>query len=345
MSADRSFRWRLLVGSTVWTVGALLIASAFLVVFLGAHPRTHAVILDWFVTVPAALVALTGLACMAAGALQIRRGLSAVDELRARLAAVRRGDAQQLPGDYPAEVQPLVDDLNALLADRANRVAKAAEAAGDLAHGLKTPLAILARDAERAAASGDRALGDSLMSQVDRMRRQIDYHLAGARAAAAAHTPGVTCALAATVQRLMRALDRLHADRSLRLEQAIDADHVVRCAPEDVEEMLGNLLDNACTWAHTTVRVSSAREQDTVMLCIDDDGPGLSPEMAARVLERGVRADERVPGSGLGLAIVRHLADVYGGSLVIERAPLGGLRVRLTLPNSPPTGAALPSPA
>jgi signal transduction histidine kinase len=343
MSAERSFRWRLLVGSTIWTVGALLIASAFLVVFLGAHPRTHAVILGWFITVPAVLVAVIGLASMMAGVQQIRRGLSAVDELRSRLAEVRRGDAPQLPGRYPSEVQPLVDDLNALLADRAHRVVKAVEAARDLAHGLKTPLAILSRDAERAAASGDQTLADSVMDQVDRMRRQIDYHLAGARAAAAAHTPGVTCELAVTVQRLMRALQRLHADRSLRLEQTVAPVHLVRCAPEDVEEMLGNLLDNACMWARTTVRVSSAREQASVVVCVDDDGPGLDPDMAARVLERGVRADERIPGSGLGLAIVRHLADAYGGSILLERAPLGGLRARLTLPRSRPTSAAPPS--
>lgn len=145
---------------------------------------------------PMLLVVVLGVVLMAAGALQIRRGLSAVDQLRARLAAVHRGDEQVLRGRYPAEVQPLVDDLNALLADRSRRVTRAVEAAGDLAHGLKTPLAVLARDAELAAASGDRTLADSMMSQVDRMRRQIDYYLAGARAAAAAHTPGAVCTLA-----------------------------------------------------------------------------------------------------------------------------------------------------
>lgn len=331
MSADRSFRWRLVVGSTAWTAGALLVVSASLVVFLGAHPRLHTAILGWYISVPMLLVVVLGVVLMAAGALQIRRGLSAVDQLRARLAAVHRGDEQVLRGRYPAEVQPLVDDLNALLADRSRRVTRAVEAAGDLAHGLKTPLAVLARDAELAAASGDRTLADSMMSQVDRMRRQIDYYLAGARAAAAAHTPGAVCTLAPTLDRLVRALERLHADRALRIEQDVSEDHVVRCAPEDVEEMLGNLLDNACTWARARVRISSALVQHSVVLDIDDDGPGLHPDMAARVLGRGERADERVPGSGLGLAIVRHVAKAYGGSIGLERSPLGGLRARLTL--------------
>lgn len=335
MSAGRSFRSRLLVGSVVWTIGVLLLVSVFLVVFLAAHPRPHAVILDWFITVPAALVAAVGAACLAAGALQIRRGLSAVDELRVQLTAVRRGDARRLPGTYPAEVQPLVDDLNALLSDRAERTARAVEAAGDLAHGLKTPLAVLARDAERAAASGDRDLADSMTSQIDRMRRQIDYHLAGARASAAANTPGVSCVLAPAVQGLVRTLERLHADRGLRLEQDVPPHHVVCCSREDVEEMLGNLLDNACAWAHASVRVTSALEHGHVVLTVDDDGPGLDPGLAASVTERGVRADERVPGSGLGLAIVRHLADLYGGSLVLARSPLGGLRAQLTLRVAP----------
>lgn len=331
MSADRSFRWRLLVGSAAWTIGTLLTVSAVLVVFLATHPRTHAVILDWFLTVPAALVVVIGLACMAAGALQIRRGMSAVEELRARLGAVRRGDAPQLLGQYPAEVQPLVDDLNALLTDRAQRVTRAIEAAGDLAHGLKTPLAVLARDAERAAVAGDRQLAESMTGQIERMRRQIDYHLAGTRAAAAARMPGVTCALETAVPRLARALERLHAERGLRFELVIDADHIVGCAPQDVEEMLGNLLDNACTWARATVRVSAARDLDRIVIHVDDDGPGLEAGLAARVLERGVRADERGPGSGLGLAIVRQLAELYGGSVTLERSPLGGLRARLVL--------------
>lgn len=331
MSADRSFRWRLVVGSTVWTAGTLLVVSASLVVFLAAHPRVHTAILGWFIAAPMLLAVVLGVVLMTVGALHIRRGLSAVDELRARLAAVRRGDAPVLPGRYPAEVQPLVDDLNALLADRAQRVARAVDAAGDLAHGLKTPLAVLARDAELAAASGDRTLADSMMSQVDRMRRQIDCYLAGARAAAAARTPGAVCTLAPTLDRLVRALERLHADRALRIELRIPEDHAVRCTPEDVEEMLGNLLDNACTWARFRVQVTSVLAQDSVVLNVDDDGPGLHPDMAARVLGRGERADERVPGSGLGLAIVRQVAEAYGGSIGLERSPLGGLRARLTL--------------
>ena len=339
MTAGRSFRSRLLVGSLVWTLGVLLVVSVLAVLFLAGHPRPHQVILGWFLTAPAAIIVFAGAGCMIAGALQIRRGLSAVDELRGRLAAVRSGDAQHLPGSYPAEVQPLVDDLNGLLADRAQRIERAAAVAGDLAHGLKTPLAVLARDAERAASAGEAELAGSITNEIDRMRRQIDYHLAGARATAAANTPGLSCALAPAVQGLVRALERLHADRDLRFEQDVLPEHAVRCTREDVEEMLGNLLDNACKWGRTRVRVASAREGADVVLTVDDDGPGLDPALATSVTGRGVRADERVPGSGLGLAIVRQLARLYGGSLGLSRSPLGGLRAQLTLRAEPPPTA------
>jgi signal transduction histidine kinase len=331
MSANRSFRSRLLVGSVAWTMGLLLVVSVFLVVFLAAHPQPHRVILRWFLTVPAALVAVVGAACMVVGVWQIRRGFSAVDELRGRLAAVRRGDLQGLPGSYPSEVQPLVDDLNILLADRAQRVERAAAVAGDLAHGLKTPLAVLARDAERASAAGEIELAGSITSQIDRMRQQVDYHLAGARASAAANTPGITCALAPVIRGLVHTLERLHADRGLHFEQDVPPDHFARCSRADVEEMLGNLLDNACKWGRTTVRVTSVRQDGDMVLTVDDDGPGLDPALAMSVIARGVRADERVPGSGLGLAIVRQLADVYGGSIDLVASPFGGLRARLTL--------------
>jgi signal transduction histidine kinase len=331
VNAGTSFRSRLLVGSVIWTIGVLLVVSMVLVVFLAGHPRPHAVVLGWFLAAPAALVVVVGAGCLVAGALQIRRGLSAVDELRAHLAAVRRGDAAQLPGTYPSEIQPLVDDLNGLLADRALRIERAVATAADLAHGLKTPLAVLSRDAQRATTAGDMDLAESITGQIDRMRRQIDYHLAGARASASAHTPGVACALAPAIAGLVRTLERLHADRGLHFEQDVPRDHTARCSREDVEEMLGNLLDNACKWGRSRVRVASTMAGSDVVLTVDDDGPGLDPSMEASVIGRGVRADERVPGSGLGLAIVRQLVELYGGALVLSRSPLGGLRAQLTL--------------
>jgi signal transduction histidine kinase len=229
-------------------------------------------------------------------------------------------------------VQPLVDDLNALLAERDQRVQRALAKAGDLAHGLKTPLAVLARDAERAEASGDHDLAASMTAQVERMRRQIDYHLAHARAAAAGTGPGTRTLVAASVDGLIRTLERLHADRSMALRSAVAPAHAVRCRREDLDEMLGNLLDNACKWGRSRVEVESEAAGASIVMTVDDDGLGIDPAMAARVLDRGVRADEQVEGTGFGLAIVRDLAEIYGGAIELSRSPLGGVRARLRLP-------------
>lgn len=334
MSAGRSFRSRLWIGSVLWTLGVLLVVSVLLVVFLATHPEPHMVILQGFLAVPAGVIALAGAVCMGIGAQQIRRGLSAVDQLRKQLLAVQRGDAPRVLGVYPAEVQPLVDDLNGLLAEREQRVARALGSAGDLAHGLKTPLAVLLGDAARAAAAGQQELSASMTVEIDRMRRQIDYQLAGARASAAAHTPGVVSELAPTVEGLVRALERLHADRGLQFDIVVPGALTVRCAREDVEEMLGNLLDNACKWGHRRVRVEARLVARAILLTVDDDGAGLDVALAGTVLERGVRADQRAPGTGLGLAIVRQLAELYAGSIVLEPSPLGGVRAVLTLPEA-----------
>ena len=241
---------------------------------------------------------------------------------------MHRGEDRQLGGRYPSEVQPLVDDLNALLAEREARVQRALAKAGDLAHGLKTPLAVLARDADRATALGDLELASSMAAQVERMRRQIDYHLAHARAAAAGTLPGTRSLVGPSVDALFRTLERLHAERSISLRSAVGPAHAVRCQREDLEEMLGNVLDNACKWARSRVEVDSEAAGSAIVITVDDDGPGIDPDMAAEVLKRGVRADEQVEGTGLGLAIVRDLAEIYRGSIELSRSPLGGLRAR-----------------
>jgi signal transduction histidine kinase len=327
----RSFRSRLLVGSLLWTLGVLLVIAAALVVFMATHPRPHVAVFDWFISVPLAVSAIVGLIAMTAGASIIWRGLQSVALLRVRLADVHGGRATRLSGSYPAEIQPLADDLNGLLAARDERVTRAAARAADLAHGLKTPLAVLAREADRVAAH-DAVLAETLAGEIARMARQIDYHLSQARVVAAGTASGGSAPLAPAVDGLFRALGRLHADRPLAFERHVDADHVVCCAPEDLDEMLGNLLDNACTWGRSRICVSAARHDDRMVITVEDDGVGLEPGLIPRVLQRGVRADQRVPGSGLGLAIVHDLSVLYRGSLALDRSPLGGLRVTLTLP-------------
>jgi signal transduction histidine kinase len=268
---------------------------------------------------------------MLGGAFQVRRGLAGISQLRSRLGAVHSGRETRLGGEYVPEVQPLVDDLNALFEQREQAVRRAVAKAGDLAHGLKTPLALLATEAERAASAGQAELASAIGEQVDRMRRQINYHLAHARAAAAGST-GARASVDESAQGLVRTMRRLHADRPLTIEVRASAADDVRAQREDLDEMLGNLLDNACKWARSQVLLAAVRSDEVMTITVDDDGPGLATELREKVLLRGVRADERASGSGLGLAIVRDLAELYQGSIVLNDSPLGGLRATLTLP-------------
>jgi signal transduction histidine kinase len=320
----RSLHGRLIAGAAIWSAGLLAAATAVAIVAVQAYP-------DRVWLVHHGLLALTGAVLVTAGLSVIRRGLSPIALLRDRLGAVRDGRSPRLEGEYPTEVAPLVADLNGLLEDRERRVARAAARAGDLAHGLKTPLAILAQDGHRAAALGQLQLADSIRQQVDRMRRQIHSHLTQARAAAGV-LPGIHTGVADAARGLARTMERLYAARALSVVVDVPDDRRVRVPVEDLEEMLGNLLDNACKWARSQVIVSTALEDDRVTVLVDDDGPGIAAAMRERVLRRGVRADETAPGSGLGLAIVQDLADAYGGSITLEPSAAGGLRARLTLP-------------
>ena len=319
-----SLRTRLVVGTLLWTIG-LVAAVNITTLFLVHRVRSLGL-------VHIALMTVIAVGLLASGLMQVRSGMAPLLRLRARLAAMREGSARRVEGDYPAEVQPLVDDLNALLDDREQRVARALTKAGDLAHGLKTPLAVMTREAERVAEGGDGPLADALSEQIDGMRRQIEFHLALARAAASRDTPNARCRVRESADGVVRALMRLYAGRGLTIHVDVAGEHVALVHRADLDEMLGNLLDNACKWARSRVTVASALAADSLALLVDDDGPGLEPPLRDKVLERGVRADEAAPGSGFGLAIVRELAEIYGGSILLERSPEGGVRARLTLP-------------
>jgi signal transduction histidine kinase len=326
MTAAGSFRRRLIVGSLLWIFGFLAIAAAIGLALVHRYPQLVGLVHN------AALIVFATV-CLVGGLSMVRHGLSPFTELRERLAAVRDGRARRVDGRYPSEVQPLVDDLNALLEHRDQTVQRAIAKAGDLAHALKTPLAVLAHEAEAADAAGHGELAAIMSHQVERMRRQMDYHLAHARAAASGATPGARCSVKESVEGLSRTLFRLHADRGVAIHVHVAAEHSVRGQREDLDEMLGNLLDNACTWAKSRVTVESAAHDADIVITVDDDGPGLDPSMRDVVLQRGVRADEAAPGSGLGLAIVRDLAELYGGSISLGRSPDGGVRARLQLPS------------
>ena len=327
---SRSLSSRLVVGSALWTVGLLAVAATVSTAVV-RHDMTevHIFRVHW------SLLGFAAAVLLIAAIAQFQKSLSPFDRLRQRLQAVRDGQAARVDGSYPSEVQPLVTDLNGLLEHQATAVARAQAKAGDLAHGLKTPLAVLGQEADRVAADGHKALADTIRQQVARMQRQVDYHLAQARAAASGATLNAHCAVADSADGLARTLQRLHADRGLTID--IDASahaHAVRVQREDLDEMLGNLLDNACTWARGRVALTAAATATGVRIVVDDDGPGIAPALRQAVLQRGVRADEGGAGSGLGLAIVRDLAGLYGGALVLGDSPLGGLRATLDLPSS-----------
>jgi len=321
-----SLRSRFVIGTLLWTLGLLAIAHLFsLFVIRRVFPIRGSNEL--------ALIVALAVALMAIGLTQVRSGVSSVVELRRRLASVRDGSAARLTGVYPAELQPLVDDLNALLEHREQAIRRALAKAGDLAHGLKTPLAVLSHEASRADATGRHDVAVAIAQQIDRMKRQIEYHLAHARAAASGAALGVHTPVTACADALARTMQRLHAERGLSIAVRVPPDHIVRVQREDLDEMLGNVIDNACKWASARVVVSTERVGgERIAVTVDDDGPGIASELREHVLQRGVRADEAAPGSGLGLAIVRDLAELYGGSIALEPSPSGGLRARLTLP-------------
>lgn len=344
MTVLRSLRSRLLLGAVLWTLGLLPIVHAvsMALIFRGLVEVPHSGGLNPssahtrdFVNLAAlhnGPVLVGAIAVMTAGILLIRSGLSPINQLRTRLTGVHDGRDRRVDGDYPTEVQPLVNDLNALLDLREETTRRAIAKAGDLAHGLNTPLSVLAHQADRVRDASQPKLADAIAEQVERMRRQIDYHLAHARAAASSAAPGTQCVVATSVQGLARTLEELYADRGISIDVHVSPDHIVRAQREDVDEMVGNLLDNACKWGASRVSVASEQHDGRVTIVVDDDGSGLAASLREAVLQRGVRADEAAPGSGFGLAIVRDLAEVYGGSIALADAPLGGLRARLSLP-------------
>jgi signal transduction histidine kinase len=320
----RSLYARLIAGTVVWVVAIFAVAITIGMIVMHLRPRAALLIHNSFMVIIAATLVTAGVSV-------IRRGLSPFVMLRRRLDDVRSGRTTRLEGEYPTEVAPLVHDLNVLLEERDRRVAQAVAKAGDLAHGLKTPLAILTQEIDRARAAGQIEFAATLLEQVQRMRRQIDSHLAQARAnAGGAH--GARAGVGDAAQALVRTLERLYVGRGLTYAIDVPRDVAVRLPAEDLEELLGNLLDNACKWARSRVRVAAISDGRTVMITVDDDGAGLEAELREAVLGRGVRADQQAPGSGLGLAIVQDLAQAYGGSIVLEQSPDGGLRARLTLP-------------
>jgi signal transduction histidine kinase len=320
-----SFQLRILLALALWTVGGFLLVHGLSVELLQYFPF----ISRW--SRSAGLIVFAG-GVMLTGFTFGKSGISRLNQLRKSLAAVRDGRAARVDGKYPLEVQPLVDDLNSLLDRREQDVRRAQTKAADLAHGLKTPLSLLEREAEDARARGESLLAERISEQIERMRRRIDYHLAHARAAASGPMSGARTSLHEALSALARALNRLYPDKGVTIDLDVPAEQTIRCERQDVDEMLGNLLDNACKWAAARVTVGSSVDGGMLTITVDDDGPGLPGAQMAEALRRGVQLDDSAEGTGIGLAIVADLAGLYGGTIELDASPLGGLRASLTLP-------------
>ncbi|TXN06526.1 sensor histidine kinase, partial [Methylobacterium sp. WL122] len=238
------------------------------------------------------------------------------------------GRRERVPVAQPAEIRPLVAELNGLLDQNAANLARARTHVSNLAHGLKTPLATLTL----ALADPGRDADGTLRGLVGSMDRQVRHHLRRARAAALEGTARGRIGLASPIQDLAATLGRLHAAKGVRVRTEIAEGLTVSCEAQDLDEMLGNLMDNACQWCRGEVRVSAAMQDGAVAIGVEDDGMGLDPTAATSVLRRGQRLDETVPGNGFGLSITLELAELYGGGLTLDRSDLGGLRATLVLP-------------
>ena len=277
-------------------------------------------------------LSLLGAGLALAALVQVMIGLAPLRSLHAALRRVLHGDTQKLEGAFPTEITPLVNEFNRVLAQNAEVVERARTQAGNLAHALKTPLSVVA-NAVNAPAKKNDELARLVATQVDVVRKQVDYHLARAQAAASVRLPGIRTPVAPVIQGLLRVMQRIYAERTLEIVLLpMDESLAFRGEEQDLQEMLGNLIDNACKWAASRIEVQVATLSGELLVSIDDDGHGIAGSKRDAVLKRGVRADERIAGTGLGLAIVEDLARMYGGKLTLEKSRLGGLNVSLMLP-------------
>ncbi|MDP3325118.1 MAG: sensor histidine kinase [Hydrogenophaga sp.] len=301
---------------------------------VAAETRQALEAVDRFTGVLSISLLVLGTLLALAALAQVAVGLSPLRGLQHALVQVREGRSARLQGRFPSEVQPLIDDFNGVLDRNAEVVARARTQAGNLAHALKTPLAVLQQAAAQTAqpvAAPD--LARLVQEQVASAQRHIGWHLAHARVAAAERLPGQRTAVAPVVLGLVRVMQRVHAERHIGIDASgLPGTLAFAGEEQDLQEMLGNLIDNACKWARHTVVVSASSEAGRLCLRVEDDGPGIDDQARAAVLARGARLDQSVPGSGLGLAIVTDLARLYGGDVRLETARLGGLGVALSLP-------------
>ncbi|UGY13150.1 sensor histidine kinase [Bradyrhizobium septentrionale] len=267
---------------------------------------------------------------------QVRYGLAPLKRISDAIADIRSGRAERLEGRFPVEIAPLARETNALIDANREIVERSRTHVGNLAHAIKTPLSVIVNEAAAHAAD---PFASKVLEQADVMRDQVAHHLERARIAARATIVSTITDVAPAIEALRRTMEKIHRDRDLAIEAKADPAARFRGERQDLEEMVGNLVDNACKWAASQVFIEvsvvppeAQGAGPKLRIVVDDDGRGLSEDERAQVARRGQRLDESKPGSGLGLSIVTDLAGLYGGNLTLNNAPIGGLRAELVLP-------------
>ncbi|MBX3560951.1 MAG: sensor histidine kinase [Sphingomonas sp.] len=275
----------------------------------------------------AMFLAALWLVLSAAAWLQVHLGLRPLGRIREQLGRLQENPSERLIAETVSEVRPLTDAINSLADAREEDLRRARRRAADLAHGLKTPLAAAAAQLRRA--DGEAASG--IEKALDAMKAVVDGELARSRIAAVRHDPSARAEVRAVVEQLVSVLERTEAGERLVLDVDIADELRAPLATEDLTELLGSVADNAVRYAARQVRFVGVEEDEVAVVAVEDDGPGIAPELVADALARGKRLDER-GGQGLGLAIAQEIAEATGGTLSLSRASLGGLRVELRWP-------------
>ena len=281
------------------------------------------------------VLALLGFGLLTAIIVQVRVALKPMKRMQQSLNAIRGGKAERLEGDFPSEMQPVAEELNLLIDANTEVINRARTQVGNLAHALKTPLSVLTNEAQ----STKSAFAEKVSEQTQVMRDQVNLYLDRARRAARAQTLGSATDVEPVLTSLGRTIMRINQDRGVKIDVTVASGLKFRGEIQDLEEMTGNLIDNAAKWSAQAVKVSAAPVIDPLdgarnwlLITVDDDGPGLPADKRADAVKRGRRLDESKPGSGLGLSIVTETAGMYGGTVVLDDAEIGGLRVLLRLP-------------
>ena len=271
--------------------------------------------------------AALGAGLLVLAALQTIYGLWPLRRVQREVAAIRSGKEQRISDSFPSEIEPLTEEINQLLAHSEEQAEEARRHAGNLAHALKTPLTVITN----AATADSPDLDDIVIREAAIMRRQVDHHLARARAIGRRTSGQARARVWDSVEAVQRAVDRLYEDVTVDITG--DREAFVRVERQDLDEMIGNLIENAAKYGNGRVFVTVERRPGMVDIIVEDDGPGIPEAEREAIFARGARLDIDKPGTGLGLAIVRDVADIYGGSITLERSEdLGGLLARLSLP-------------